>query len=73
MHPPSIITIYMHSKSVSHHRATATAPSAAASNTSAPGIASRHDDASLLPGLVAPRTSSIPEWPYDVARTEGSM
>src|SRR6266702_5442794 len=56
-----------------HLRATATAPSAAANRASAPGSVARSGVAELLPGLVAPRTSSMPEWPYDVASMDGSM
>jgi hypothetical protein len=62
MHSPSGMR-NMRVESVSHHhrRATATAPSADASRTSRPGIVPRSDNASLLPGLVAPRMSSMPE------------
>ena len=65
MHP---ILLFHH-----HFRAIATVPSATVNRASAPGSVPRIRAAPLLPELVAPRTFSMPEWPYDVASTAGSM
>jgi len=71
---PTVIIIVRQCAIHRHHlRVTAATPNAAARRVSALDNAVFLDEAEALPGLVAPRTFFIPVWPFEVARSFGSM